>query len=150
LELRGPVEGGDAGGEARERAEEVKGEELLVERRRAPDLDDLAHGDSEELAVGAEADGRGRALEGDPVEDRAAVEVGVERAALADGDGSVGLRRGAPDRGAASDSAGRSVVAFCSPTRATDMPPTTANRDTTHVHLAADGRGPPRFLFFLI
>jgi hypothetical protein len=80
---------------------------------------------------------------------RVAWSPGLAGAALADGDGSVGLRRGAPDRGAASDSAGRSVVAFCSPTRAIDMPPTTANRDTTHVHLAADRQGPPRFLFFI-
>jgi hypothetical protein len=48
----------------------------------------------------------------------------------------------------ASDSAGRSTVALYSPTRATDMPPTTANRGATHVHLAADGRGPLGFLFF--
>jgi hypothetical protein len=68
-------------------------------------------------------------------------------AALADGHGGVGLRRGAPDRGAASYSAGQSVVAFYSPTRATDMPPTTANQSATHVHLAADPWGPLGFLF---
>jgi hypothetical protein len=60
----------------------VEGEELLAERRGAPDLDDPADGDGDELAVGAEADGGGRALEGDAVEDRAAAEVSVERAAL--------------------------------------------------------------------
>jgi hypothetical protein len=72
---------------------------------------------------------------------------GLAGAALAHGDGGVGLRRGAPDRGAASDSTGRSPVAFYSPTRGTDMPPTTAHRGATHVHLAADGRGPLGFFF---
>lgn len=63
--VRGPVKGGDAGGEAREGAEEVEGEELLAEGGRAPDLDDLSDGDCDELAVGAEAHGGGGALEGD-------------------------------------------------------------------------------------
>lgn len=80
--VRGPVEGGDPGGEAREGAEEVEGEELLAEGGRAPDLDELPDGDRDELTVGAEADGGGGALEGDAVEDGAAAEVGVERAAL--------------------------------------------------------------------
>jgi hypothetical protein len=73
---------------------------------------------------------------------------GLAGTALADGDGGAGLRRGALDREAASDSADRSVVAFYSPTRAADMPPTIANRGATHVHLATDRRGPLGFLFF--
>lgn len=80
--VRGPVEGGDPRGEAREGAEEVEGEELLAEGGRAPDLDELPDGDGDELAVGAEADGGGGGLEGDAVEDGAAAEVGVERVAL--------------------------------------------------------------------
>lgn len=65
----GPVEGGDPGGEAGEDAEEVEGEELPAEGGGAPDLDELADGDGDELAVGAEADGGGGGLEGDAVED---------------------------------------------------------------------------------
>lgn len=85
-----PVEGGDTGGEARDGAEQVEREELLAERGRAPDLDELTDGDGDEVAVGAEADGGGGGLEGDPVEDGAAAEVGVERAAgVVDGEEEV-------------------------------------------------------------
>lgn len=59
----------------------MEGEELLAESGRTPDLDELADGDGDELAVGAEADGGGGRLEGDAVEDGAATEVRVERTA---------------------------------------------------------------------
>jgi hypothetical protein len=99
----------------------------------------------EDGSQGGEAGEGGRSMEGHR---RVARSSGLAGAAVADGDGGAGLRRGALDRGAASDSAGRSAVAFYSPTRATDMPPTTANQGATHVHLAADGQGPLGFLFF--
>jgi hypothetical protein len=107
-------------------------------------------GDEEghEVAVGGEAGDSGERVRVTRVTVGVAWSSGRAGADMADGDGGAGLRRGAPDREAASDSAGRSAVAFYSPTRATGMPPTTANRGATHVHLAADGRDPLGFLFF--
>lgn len=57
-------------------------QEFLLEARRLPDLDELADGDGKEGTVGAEFDGPDGVLEGNPMQDDAAVEIDEQTTSL--------------------------------------------------------------------
>lgn len=90
--VRAPIQGGDSGVKVGEGADELKGEEILAEARRAPYLDEFAGCNGDEGAVGTEPDCADGVLEGNAVKDDAAAEVDEESAVVVvDGEDEDGI-----------------------------------------------------------
>ena len=78
LGVGAPLDRRDLVVEVGERPDELEGEELLLEARRAPYLEELAGGDGDAGPAGAEGHGFHGVLEGDPVEYHLPVEIHEE------------------------------------------------------------------------